>query len=148
MIGHEFLCLRVFVRAMLRTFYYFHPSCHLSRREGFIILSTIGVTAKSKTRKEHHYERSRSIYHNPSSYCHHDFPSGHRLYAVFDAQKRQRPQRLQPCDEVTQFLINQIEKDDDSRHLFLCKINLTVRTNPIHGQHCTFIKTRQRIHQS
>ena len=32
-------CLRVFVRAMLRTFYYFRPSCHLSRREGFYLVN-------------------------------------------------------------------------------------------------------------
>ena len=83
------------------------------------ILSTIGVTAKSKNRKDHPYERSRSIYHNPSSHCHHDFPSSHRLYAVFDAQKRQRPQRLQPCDEVTQFLISTLS-NHSIEFLFRC----------------------------
>ena len=33
------------------------------------------------------YERSRSIYHNPSSYCHHTISSGYRLHAIFNAQK-------------------------------------------------------------
>lgn len=77
--------LRVFVRAMLRTFYY-EPSCQLSRREGYHLVNNRRYSQIQK-QKGISYERSRSFHHNPSSYYYHTISSGYRLHAIFDAQK-------------------------------------------------------------
>lgn len=119
MICHEFLhCLRVFVRAIAQNLLLWTLMPTLVAW-GLFISSIIGVTAKSKNRKDHPYERSRSISHNPSSYCHHTISSSYRLHAIFNAQKWQGSQKLQPCDFVTQFLTSTLS-NHSIEFLFRC----------------------------